>query len=289
MKSKVQYCQYIVCMMDLLGQKKMYERLEQYPIGNSDPEFQEQIIYFIRSIEYFKRDVESFFIATEKYESTLEWSKDAKDYLLKFNNNLCKIQRFSDGILVYVPLAETRDSYPISSVLNALLCTASTMLISLAKQNPIRVGIGIGGGVELEDGELFGPAIGYAHEMESKRAIYPRIAIHENVINYLNLYDPPKIIDSTNIDLRLETSISELCKSAIKLDFDGEYFLDYLGDHVWQYIFRGGDNELLKKAFEFVSKEKMRFESDGDTKLLDKYSYLYSYFINSRYEIFNTT
>lgn len=186
MKDKIDYCQYFVCMMDLLGQKEMYKELESYPRANKNPEFLEKLIQFIQAIEYFKRDVDSFLNATRNYESQLNWPSHAEGFVSKTKKDLCKLQRFSDGIMVYVPLADTQDAFPVSSVFTALLCTASTMLISLAKGNPIRVGIGVGGGVELDDGELFGPAIGFAHEMESKRAIYPRIAIHKNVISYLD-------------------------------------------------------------------------------------------------------
>lgn len=285
MKSEVHYCQYIVCMMDLMGQKKMYETLESYSMENENHDFLNRIIDFIRSIEYFKKDVDSFFNSIESYKSPLEWPKGSENFVSKFTKNTCKIQRFSDGIMVFSPLADTKESAPISSMLNALLCTASTMLSSLAKGNPIRVGIGIGGGVELEDGELFGPAIGYAHEMESKKAIYPRIAIHSNIIEYLNLYESEKVDESKGLDHQVEESIAVHCKKVIKLDDDGVYYLDYLGDYVWLHMLQGGDLVLLKQAFDFVTKEKLRFEVEKDECLIKKYSYLYDYFIKSRPEV----
>ncbi len=285
MKSEVNYGHYIVCMMDLLGQKEMYKVLESYPIGDGNLEFTEQLIKFIRVIEYFKRDVDSFFEGTNEYESRLYLPPSAQELLSKSRKNICKTQRFSDGILIYVSLASTTTSFPVSSVLNALLCTASTMLVSLAKGHPIRVGVAIGGAVELEDGELFGPAIGHAHDMESRRAIYPRIAVHENVVSYLNSYIPPKTIDSSTIEQKLEYEMSKLCSSAIKKDNDGEYFLDYLGEHVWEYIFHGGHEELLKSAFDFIANEKKYFEIRKNKKLLQKYSYLYNYFLKSKYEV----
>lgn len=286
MKSEVHYCQYLVCMIDLLGQKEMYKVLESYQIGDKNSDFIEQLIKFIRVIESFKRDVDSFFDASEKYESKIKWPEHAHEFVEKTKKELCKIQRFSDGIMIYVPLVETNESFPVSSVLTALLCTASTMLTSLAKGNPVRAGIAIGGGVELEDGELFGPAIGYAHEMESERAIYPRIAVHENVISYLDSHTPPQEENISTINQQFEYEMARLCKAAIKLDNDGEFIIDYLGNAVWKYIFQGGDEELLSLSFNFVKGEKDQFDAEKNEKLISKYSYLYSYFVNSRHEIF---
>ena len=223
-----------------------------------------------------------FLDSSDKYESPFNWPEDAKQFLEKSKIETCKVQRFSDGVMVYVPLGHTGESFPVSSVMTALLCTASTMMVSLAKKTPIRMGIAIGGAVELEDGELFGPAIGHAHEMESKRAIYPRIAVHENVIAYLMSYDDLRATRASSVDDRYQYDIAKLCASTIIRDDDGVYILDYLGDTAWEHIFQGGDNELLELAFDFVKCELSRFEKEGNGKLVKKYSYLHKYFANSK-------
>lgn len=281
MKSEVHYGQYFVIMMDLLGQKEMYKVLESFPYSEGEPryEFKEKLIQFIRMIEYFKKDVDSFLGGTNSYESQIEWPKEAEEFLRKSKKEQCKVQRFSDGIMVYVPLGDAEKSFPVSSVFTALLCSASTMLVSLAKGNPIRAGIGIGGAAEIDEGELFGPAIGYAHEMESKRAKNPRIAIHERVLDYLSAHDELKLSD--NIEDRYVFSMSQLCKTMIRKDGDGEYILDYLGDAAWRSSIKAAGGELIGLAFDYIESQKERFEAENNKILSEKYSYLHDYFLQS--------
>lgn len=289
MKNKVLYGKYVVILMDLLGQKEMYKTLEsfQHPMGDQEPEFTEKLTQFIRMIEYFKRDVDSFLDAVNKYEPQIKWPNHVQKFVTKTTTDICKIQRFSDGIMVFVPLGNTNDSFPISSVYTALLCATSTMLNSLAKGNPIRAGIGIGGGAEIDEGELFGPAIGYAHEMESKRAIYPRIVIHEKLMEYFESHDHLKNANENDIESNFIYQMSQLCKSIIKLDNDGEYILDYLNDTVWSLIPQAGQVKLLKHAFNFIQTEKQRFEKENNQKLIDKYAYLHEYFVTNRNDVLN--
>jgi hypothetical protein len=268
-------------MMDLLGQKEMYKVLEDFPDSEDglNTEFKDKLIHFVRMIDYFKKDVDSFLYGANIRESHFECPEEAKAFLTKSKTEISKVQRFSDGIMVYVSLAETDDSFPVSSVFTALICAASIMLISLAKGNPIRVGIGIGGAAEIEEGELFGPAIGYAHEMESKRAKNPRIAIHERVIDYLTAHDG--LIRSNDIEYEYVFSISNLCKSMIRKDEDGEYILDYLGNAAWNYSLKSVGRDLINLAYTFIKSQKERFEAEGNEKLVGKYSYLLNYFLQS--------
>jgi len=287
MQNKVFYGKYVVILMDLLGQKEMYKTLEgfKYPMGDQESEFTEKLTQFIRMIEYFKRDVDSFLDAVNEYEPQIKHPSHVQQFVTKTTTDICKVQRFSDGIMVFVPLGNTDDSFPISSVYTALLCATSTMLNSLAKGNPIRAGIGIGGGAEIDEGELFGPAIGYAHEMESKRAIYPRIAIHEKLIEYFESHDHLKNAKEEDIESNFIYQMSQLCKSLIKLDNDGEYILDYLNDAAWGLISQDGQDTLLKHAFNFIQTEKQRFEKENNQKLTDKYAYLHEYFVTNRNDV----
>lgn len=266
----------------------MYKELESFqdPDRENREEFRGKLIEFIRSIEYFKQDVDSFFNASDDYEPQYEWPKEAKDFISRTSNEMYKTQRFSDGIMIYSPLIENEEGATASSILTALTCTASTMLMSLARGNPIRVGVGIGGAVEIDEGELFGPAIGCAHEMESKRAIFPRIAVHESVVGYLESHTKPKTKTLENIDKHYVYEIHSLIKMMLKKDDDGEIILDYLGPTVWDHTFQGGDENLLKYSYEFIKRERQRFKDKGDTRILTKYEYLHRYFVNSRHEIF---
>ena len=287
MKTDVFYGQHLVCFMDLLGQKDMYKAIERFPFDpvNKNKEFHNLLVRFIRMIKFFKSDIDSFFGGLEEYESILPWPDSEKELRDKANKNICKIQRFSDGIVVFVPLKEIDHAYPISSVFNALGCTASTVLTSLARGTPIRVGIAIGGGAEIDDGELFGPVMANAYETESKLAIFPRIAIHQSIIEYLDSHLHLENSPKEDIQSQIIFQISKLCRSMISVDFDNQLILDYLGNAMWKSIFKGGDSELLNAAFKFVETEKQRFITDKNEKLIHKYEYLHNYFLHQRPEI----
>lgn len=93
------------------------------------------------------------------------------------------------------------------------------LLMSLAKGSPIRGGIAIGSGIELDEGELFGPVVGRAHEAESQLAQYPRIVVHPSVAEYVAKHasiDNPK----TNEGKYLKR-MGEICTGMIAHDVDG--------------------------------------------------------------------
>jgi len=279
LKENVEYGQYIVVMLDLLGQNQMYEELEvlrrKSPLGSE--EFRDQLIKFIRSIEYFKGGVDSF-LEHKSSKGIPEFLPDeAREFYGKASNDITKIQRFSDGIMVYVPLIKNGQSFPISSVMTALCCTGSTILSQFAIGNPIRVGIGLGGAAEIEDGELFGPAIAHAHYMEAKKAVYPRVAIHDNVIEYLDTF--AELSGETDTESTYQLEMAKLCREMISKDTDGIYILDYLGHAMWDVAFRGGDQSLLDDAFEFINGQKDLFHKNK--KIFKKYRYAHSYFLRS--------
>src|SRR5438045_4043107 len=67
----------------------------------------------------------------------------------------------------------------------AHLCERSLMLTSLAWGHPIRVGLDVGTGVEVERGQLYGPAVVKAYELESRAAEYPRVIVGDTLADYL--------------------------------------------------------------------------------------------------------
>lgn len=278
MKEKVFYGKYFVVMMDLLGQKEMYRKLEEHSAPESS-EFKALLKKFIGQIEYFKRDVDNFLKSMENFQPELEYPAEHKKLIARYRKKIYKIQRFSDGIMMYVPLAHRSDAMPISSVYSSLVCAGSTMLMSLARGNPIRVGIGIGGGIEIEDGELFGPSIGYAHIMESKRARFPRIALHENVFDYLCAYE--QLHESEQIEDKIQAKMAALCLSMLAQDKDNEIIFDYLGSYAWENCYTASDKKLLDPAFKFITEQQSSFAAENNDKVAEKYNYVKDYFENS--------
>lgn len=55
----------------------------------------------------------------------------------------------------------------------------------MASKKAFRAGVEVGLGTELDNGEIYGPVLYKAYELESKVAEYPRIVVGKELINYL--------------------------------------------------------------------------------------------------------
>ncbi len=73
---------------------------------------------------------------------------------------------------------------PIHGVYDMLATSAAVMMLQLAVGRPIRGGIDVGAGIEV-DGELFGAALVKSYQAEAKRARHPRIVVGKGFIEYL--------------------------------------------------------------------------------------------------------
>jgi hypothetical protein len=82
----------------------------------------------------------------------------------------------SGGMLLACPLKPEDGNVPARGVYEIVLTCATMMLAQRAAGRPIRGGIDVGTGIEI-DRELFGAAIVKAYEIESSRAGYPLDAL----------------------------------------------------------------------------------------------------------------
>ncbi len=269
---------YLAIFVDLLGHKALYDRIADIP--NEDDadrtEFEGVVLSFVRSLYNFQEDVERFFRGYDAYKSELPWPPELKGLREKMTRYICKRQRFSDGLLLFVPLRSDDTHFPIGSVYRALAATAQLMLGSLARGSPIRGGVAIGGGTELHDGELFGPVIGRAHYMESEVSQYPRITVHESVLRYIAAHE--SIREPTTPERIYEKAAGGQCSRVIVPDVDGVPILHYLGEPFRTGLRETGGLVLEEKAKEFVAAELARYRENGNSKLALRYALLANYF-----------
>lgn len=272
-----QFANYLAVFIDLLGHRDLYDKIAEIPPDDSDqlPEFTSNVVEFIRSIEHLSKDVENYFIGHDSHESDFPWPDDLADFRAKMKNRICKVQRFSDGLVIFVPLKSDETHFPIGSVYKALGAAAMLLLGSLAKGSPVRGGIAIGGGIELSEGELFGPVVGRAYEAESKIAQYPRIVVHPSVAEYVQTHaaiKEPKTNEGKYLKL-----MGQLCSQMIAHDVDGVQILHYLGETLWGGILSNGGFPLLEKAREFAAAQLLTHQTEGNSKLAVRYLLLNSY------------
>lgn len=214
-----------------------------------------------------------------------EFIKIIRDYLKDFfkgtkNNN---VSFFSDSFIIGVPLGEeiysSTEHAPIIEGIFLLFKTCGFIfLLSLAHERTLRGGIDVGAGLELENDEIFGPALIKAYKLEKHEANYPRIIIGNSLMNYLEQQKlGNKSTDTQPVeDIQKCQSGAIDCLKLIAQDKD-YYILDYLNEefiNMWKesgYDF----DDIKKKALKYVEQYFKQIKSDPD--LNEKYNYLLEY------------
>lgn len=169
--------------------------------------------------------------------------------------------------------ASDKDDH-IRGVHDGFLASMSVMLVQLAAGHPIRGGIDVATGIEV-DGELFGAAYVRAYELESKRARYPRLVVGEGVVPYLQA---SMNVPGDEDERRVERSMAEECLAFVKKDTDGELMVDYARACAHQRLLGEEPGAtLLREARAFARRERARFQGQTDPeslKLFERYSQL---------------
>ncbi len=291
MKKDHNYCYYLVAFIDILGQKGAFQGINSVPAeGEGDlkeklDEAHEQTVHFV---EVFRESFNNLFNGISKEtESKMKVPNTFKKQFDEMRKVTLKHKRFSDCILAFVPLQT--DKYHINAVngVHAVITSCGAMLLlSLSGEKAFRAGIEVGIGTELENGEVYGPALFKAYNLESKIAQYPRIVIGPELINYLiNLSKKnPQMPNQDPKDIELSKITADKCLKMIMKDFDGYNIVDYLGDELKKIYshpsvsYKISYEEIFEKASKFVEEEYQKRKKMKDSKLALRYYLLFNYF-----------
>ncbi len=185
-----------------------------------------------------------------------------------------KQQRWSDGLVFYTSM---RGEAPMNAIWD-IFCTAGSLyFLGLAEGSPLRGGLDISWGAELHKGELYGPIVANAYELESSVAQYPRIVVGTRVVDYLRVAiqqaDESDPIDAIN------SQLASLCSHMIVTDLDGFHIIDYLGESFTKALFTEETSAtLFTQAHSFVSSQFEEFSATKNSKLAIRYKWLLDYF-----------
>lgn len=214
-----------------------------------------------------------------------EFIKIIREYLKDFfkGTKKIKVSFFSDSFIIGVPLGEeiyssSKHAPIIEEIFHLFKTCGFIFLLSLAHKRTLRAGIDIGGGLELENDEIFGPALIKAYKLEKNEAIYPRIIIGNSLMNYLGQQKlGNKSTDNQPVeDIQKCQSGAIDCLKLISKDKD-YYILDYLNEEFINMWRESGYDfvDIKKKAYDFVELYLNTIKSDLDLK--KKYTYLLGY------------
>lgn len=271
--SNIVYGNYAVAFIDILGQKEDFKELEGVELVSSDEDVKQKLIKLHKKTTGFVEKLRGAFTdffkaATEETKPSNQIPVEKQKIYQEMRKTRLQFKYFSDCMQGFVCLRTDKyHSVAINGVHSLLLGCGGMLILSLAVGKVFRAGIDVGIGIEIEDDEVYGPALFRAFELESQIAQYPRIVIGDNLINYLkNLSDRvSQMPNQIPEDIEWSRRLADDCISMIKIDVDGYPFLDILGG---THLKSGRDafgsefDKLLEKAFIFVQNEYRKWKAE---------------------------
>ena len=277
-EGQLYFANYAVAFLDLLGQRAALGGEGLLPSFETDEEKTNFIARAKRSIgsigvlQKRAREVEEGYrsITFDDLKAALPAGFSAE--VDTFAGAGLQTQYWSDGLVMFAPL---KGSQPLLglSILNQLIAkSGSICYMGLASGEPVRGGIEIAWGVELNKGEIYGPAVARAYELESSVAQLPRIVVGENAMRLLHA--------STHFqDSAFVRALAQAILRQIMRDDRGVYFVHYLASP---------NNDDAANAHLAVYPRALAYiqsqleQHPAGSKLHSRYSTLHDYFIAHR-------
>ena len=276
------YGYYMVGVFDVLGQSGKLREQASLPLVDHDAERQ-RIIQNLKDtagvVIGFRKLFKTFFAGATQHSDRADFlpAPQRAEMLAAMSSNVM-CWGVSDSIFVAVPLGWTR--HPAAGVIDvfrSLVAAGSMWLVGLSTNHPIRGGMEIGTGIDIEPGEVYGQALEAAYRLESKVARLPRIVVGPKCIEFLEAVKRTDNISGTYATLAGRSA--DLCLSILRRDIDRNTVIDGLGRTLLEQSKDvPGIRDQFSRARENVRAHCRRFRGAGDAKLASRYETLRAYF-----------
>lgn len=270
---------YLVAYLDHLGQRENLRKITGIPTTEDEKQ---------RFIEITKESIGRVLNIRDAFRNYFEsanlYKSDVNCVQPELQEEFLETQRkadlifygISDAVIIAVPLMSNDESCAvINGIRNAFVATCGIGLLSLSIHVPMRAGLDIGVATQIDDKEIYGPALESAFYLESKLAEYPRFLVGNELINYL-LWVANQMT-KTRVGL-VAKSAAKFCREMIIQDTDGRYMLDFLGNKVKEAADGVIDQKLVASAFDFVFSQYNKYLKEENDKLASYYYRLLRYF-----------
>ena len=275
---------YMVGVFDVLGQSGTLRDQTGVPLSDDQPE-QQRIVTNLKEtagvVIMFRTLFKSFFREaaqpTNRADSLPEPQR-AEMLAAMASEVLC--WGVSDSIFVAVPLARTRHPVArVEDVFASLLAAGSMWLMGLSRNHPIRGGMEIGTGIDIEPGEIYGQALEAAYRLESRVAGLPRIVVGPQCVEFLEAAKRGE--GSSDNSSRMAGSVADSCLSMLCKDADGHTIVDGLGQTMLERSRAVPEiRREVSRAYDNVCTHCRDFRNAGNAKLASRYEALRAYFID---------
>ncbi len=270
---------YVVAFLDILGQQDVLNHVRSLPNINDQEEmdvFMNKVHDFYRPLYSLRRFFDTSINAFLKIDDD-GLTPSQIDLLKKSRSTPILYRYFSDSLIVCVPLRSDLGAFQCRAIYCVLAASAMTFLSCIAMGSVIRGGIEVGLAMDIEEGEIYGPALVNAHTLESKVAQYPRIVIGESMLGYLKAVIG-NLSSSSSGEERANAELAQKSLDLLATDDDGHTFLDYLGTHFLEINKNERTKEVIKKAYNFIIDESNKHKKARNSKLGFRYTLLRNYF-----------
>lgn len=270
---------YLVVFFDHLGQRENLRKITGLPTNEIEKQkFIEIIKESIGRVLHIRDAFKNYFEAASSYTPNvnLVLPEHRDEFLASQKKAAVSFYGISDAMIIAVPLMGTDENCAaINGIYDAFVATCGIGLLSLSVHVPMRAGLDIGVATQIDDKEIYGPAIESAFYLESKLAEYPRFLVGKELINYLLWVENQKC--NTQIgEVAKETA--KYCRQMVFQDTDGRYMLDFLGEKFKEASKNVIDPKLIASAFDFVIEQYKKYLKDDNDKLASRYYRLLRYF-----------
>ena len=288
MKDDLNFQNYLIVFIDLLGQKEILKKITQIPTSEiEEQEFIELAKNSVVNVLHLRELFEEHFNHVNSCvpDTSLVVPDRREDFIAALKTEVI-INGFSDSVIIAVPLMNSDENCTaINGVHAAIVATCGIGLLFLSAGIPFRAGLDVGVGTRISETEVYGSALERAYYLESCLAEYPRYLVGNELVRYL--FSVEKQQPTTRFGL-VAKNLAGLCRRMIIQDTDGRFMLDFLGDFVRESYKDSIDKDVVIEAERFLVSMYENYLDQNNYKLSSRYYRLISYF-NSRKGIWGIT
>ncbi len=266
---------YFILFLDILGQRKALRSIKALPADKSGvPDFARIISDSYGKVSYIRKAFQEFYeiernqnlpkeiIPREHFETY----KDSQKFEVLYYG-------MSDSMVVAVPITDRYEHCSaVTGIYNSLVAACHVFHTALISEIVVRAGLDVGIAAQIEDREIYGPALERAYFLESNIADYPRMVIGSELLRYLDYLEKSQC---ATLYGNLAKMIGNQCKEIIIKDDDNQYMLDFLSSKMHQYTSSIITSEHFKRGMSFVQQQ---YEKCSEPKLKNRYKRLLAYF-----------
>src|SRR5437667_5521932 len=166
---------YGICFLDLLGQRAVFRGEGWLPPASGDEEkkifFEAKLKPTVGAVMALQRRAYNMIASVVEPRDDAPFRKqlapEQRPVWDAMHRTKIKTQHWSDGLISYAALGDPDIKCRMNAMYGLVDMAGAAMLQGLAMRQPVRGAIDGAWAMEIRDGELYGPAIDNAYELES--------------------------------------------------------------------------------------------------------------------------